>query len=389
LSRLAGLLVLLAAAAALAFAPAVTVDGLGLFTGLLALGLAALSLLEAREPRKVVLQAGLVILALSTRHLAGIALGTQALALLVSRAAVLPAALTLLALVLLGATAGSLDLAAVGAASGPDAVAATSGAALLVLALLLTYVVVTRSALTDPRETLSSGAFACAGTLLAVGASLVRILAWLPDLADRLESGIAAAALLGLGYGGFQLWRAERLRSMLVGLALAQGGLVGLALLGGVHGRTAALLQLATSAPALVLLALGLARREAVAPLTLGELAASASPASSRALVALGTLASLALPPFPGFVARLASTSALLGRGRVAVVVVALALSVPLVLGGVRVVSAALEGPSSPRRGTRLAELLLVAAIIGLVLGLALFPGPLVEAAQRGAASLF
>lgn len=389
MSRLPALLVLGAAAAAIGFLPTLELGAFGAFTALLALALAAIVLLDDRPPERLVLQTGLVLLALATRHLAGIALGTQALALLASPSALAPAALTVLALALLGLSTGSLDLAAIGAAARPEALATSAGAVLLVLALLLTVVVVTRSALASPENSIAGGAFASAGILLAVGASLTRVLAWLPDLAPRLEAWLAVASGLALAYGAARLFFADRLRSLLVGLALAEGGLVGFALLGGVHGRTAVLLQLVTSTVAITFVALGLSRRGGTEALTVGELEGAAAPASARALVAVGGLAALALPPFPGAVARLATASSLLGRGELGAFLAELALSVGLVFGVVGLVAAGLAGSSAPRRRSFLVEALVYLLVAGFVLAVGLLPGPLYEAAQHAAAGLF
>ena len=389
MTSLRAVFVLLAAAAVLLLTTTVAMDDFGLFTTLLVLLLAGLCLIDDVPPRLLLFQAGLVVLALSTRNLLGIAVGTQALALVVSRAAVAPAALMLLALAILGVAGGSLDLAAVGAVVRPDALAAAAGTVLLVLALLLTFVVVTQSAFAKASVPLASAAFSSAGALLAVGASLTRVSAWLTDLTPQLEGGIAAASLVALAYGASRLWLAERLRSLLVGFAFAQSGLVGLALAGGVHGHRAVLLQLATSVFALAFVGLGLARQDAGEALTLRELAAASAPASARALVVTGVLAALALPPFPGFVARLSTASALLGRGRVEIFVVALALTVGLVFGCVRLLVATLEGALARRRRSWVAEAIVFTAVLAFVLALGLFPGPLFEAAGRGAAGLF
>jgi hypothetical protein len=216
---------------------------------------------------------------------------------------------------------------------------------------------------------------------LLVAVSSVNLQLGSPLAGSAPEGAVTALAFGALGLGALGVLGSTRITTFLTALALARGGLLLLALLGGAQARAPFLLTLAATGVSLLLAAAAL---EKVAALDeIGNL----SSIPRRLTLALGVLSAAALPPFAGFVALFPLASALSRRGYAISLVASAILLFLLGLGSMRVVARAweIERERVVASGVGLAALALAVAA---ALAFSIFPAPLLEVARIAARAI-
>jgi formate hydrogenlyase subunit 3/multisubunit Na+/H+ antiporter MnhD subunit len=204
---------------------------------------------------------------------------------------------------------------------------------------------------------------------------------------------VRVLALSALGLGAFGMLGATRVSTFLTALVLSRGGIVFFALLGGVHGRMPLLLELATTASSLFLLAWvfesSAAPGEKSRSLSLDDLHPGSSAAARLALL-VGAFSACSLPPFPGFVARFPLALAVASEGETPSLVAASLLVFLVGLGAMRVVSRAFAGASPESRAPSRREALLGLGLAALAMWfLGIYPKTVIELASRAVAEMF
>ena len=273
---------------------------------------------------------------------------------------------------------GLAALAGLALVFGADAEAI--GLILLAAGLSTSWLVVSREVLRGSTSGLVTRMAASFTLLAAVSSVHLRIAAWFPETAPL--GTIEALALGALALGVVGALGATRITTFLTGLALARGGLVLFAHLGGVQGRAPSLIALAASGVSLLLLAAALDKTETVDDVSnLGSV-------PRRLVLTLGALSAASFPPFPGFAANFPLASALLEQGHAFSLLVATALLFLLALGSMRVVARAWDSGR-----TRTVETTVGLAALGLAiaatLAFSIAPARLVEIARAAALGIF
>jgi hypothetical protein len=376
-------------------------DAFSSLLSLVVLGSLAVALahrrLEAASATRLLAGGALVLVGVATRDLLVAVFAVETFLLVLDggegrkREWALPVAFGVLALLSLGLVlrsgASGLDLADVAAAEGEGL--RGLGLSLLAISLAGSWLVHNRRALRFARSVVS-GAASSFVLLVLVGSVFARMAAWVPDAG--LEGIYRALALAALAVGALGMLGSTRIRTFVTTLALARAGALGFALLGGAHGRAPFLLELVATGVTLLLVAIAveLAPEDEDAPLALDDLASLDSP-PSRLLLLVGALSAAPLPPFPGFVARLAATHAVLLEGGTLTAAAAGVLAFLTAVGSFRLVARAFKpsGAAGPRRADS------TALYVGLAVALAAIglesvaPGPLLRAASEAAMGIF
>ncbi len=217
-------------------------------------------------------------------------------------------------------------------------------------------------------------------TLLAAVSSVhLRIAAWFPERAPL--GTIEALALGALALGALGALGATRITTFLTALALARGGLVLFAQLGGVQGRAPSLMALAASGVSLLLLAAALDKTGTVDDVSnLGSI-------PRRLVLTLGALSACSFPPFPGFVAIFPLSSALVGRGYSFSLLVAAAFLFLLALGAMRVVVRAWDSERARKVETEVG-LAALGLAVAATLAFSIAPARLAELAKAAALAI-
>ncbi len=252
------------------------------------------------------------------------------------------------------------------------------GLILLAAGLSASWLVVSREVIRSSTSGLVTR-MAASFTLLAAVCSVdLRVAAWFPETAPL--GTIEAIGLGALAVGAVGALGATRITTFLTALALARGGLVLYAHLGGVAGRAPSLIALAASGISLLLLAAALDKTETVDDVSnLGSV-------PRRLVLTLGAL-SPSFPPFPGFVAAFPLSSALVEQGHSISLLVVAALLFLLAIGSMRVVARAWAsgGTREVETGVGLAALGLASAA---TLALSIAPARFVEIARAAALAI-
>jgi hypothetical protein len=342
---------------------------------------------------RLLIGAALAIVASSTRDLLVAAVAIQLYALVFSRkgsvlVATLLALASLASVLLVAWRVGATDLAAVASAEVRGVL--RLGLVSFTIAGAATWLAQSRRMLRSTGADLVLGVVSSFVLLVVVMTVLVRLQAWLP--AAALGDTFPALALLALGLGAFGMLGATRISTFLTALLMGRAGASLFALLGGVHGRVPLLVELVVTGASLLLvaLALELSDREGKPPFSLDDLAGHVS-APAGVLLLTGAFTAAALPPFPGFFARLASASAVLLSGHSATGAAMVGFTFLAGVGSMRLVARA-WAPSAdvsysvPARGALVAGLGLVAAALWFLL---VAPGSAIEWATKAASGIF
>jgi hypothetical protein len=250
------------------------------------------------------------------------------------------------------------------------------GLILVVAGLSSMWLIVSREILKRSASGLVTRMAASFMLLVAVSSVQLRIAAWFPEGAPL--GTIHALALVALTLGALGALGATRITTFLTAFALARGGLVLFAHLGGVQGRAPSLMALAASGVSLLLLAAALDKTDTVDEVSnLGSV-------PRRLVLALGALSACSFPPFPGFVAALPLSSAVLEQGHGFSLLAVAGLLFLLALGSMRVVARAWESgrTRTVETGVGLATLGLA---IAATLAFSIAPARLVEIARAAA----
>jgi hypothetical protein len=372
-------------------------DSLAAFSSLLLLGAIAVSLAsraaESIPLSRLTAGGALAVTAVSTRDLLLAAAAIQLYALLFREerkgsflvsAGIGSSSLAGVALIAWGA--GGTDLAAVSSAGVRGAV--RLGLVLFIVSIAAAWLAQGRRAMRFAGSDVLARMASSFVLLVAVTTLFLRLDAWLPDAG--LGSTYQAIALSALALGALGMVGATRISTFATALLIGRAGASLFAFLGGVHGRVPVLLELAASGLSLLLVALGLelaAGEDGDPPFSLDDLRERVSfPAD--VLLLTGALTAAAIPPFPGFLPRLASSSAALLSDYPASVAVMLGLTFLAGVGSMRIAVRLRESAGPPRRQGS-------AAIVGLVLAAAalwlllLAPSSLAGWAARAASGIF
>jgi len=250
------------------------------------------------------------------------------------------------------------------------------GLILVVAGLSGVWLVVSREALRGSTSGLVTPMAASFTLLAAVSSVHLRIAAWFPESVPL--GTIEALALGALALGALGALGATRITTFLTALALARGGLVLFAHLGGVQGRAPSLMALAASGVSLLLLAAALDKTD-----TLDHVSHLAS-VPRRLVLALGALSACSFPPFPGFVAVFPLSSALVEQGHAFSLLAVAALLFLLALGAMRVVSRAWDSESTRKVETEVG-LAALGLAIAATLAFSIAPTRLAEIARAAA----
>jgi formate hydrogenlyase subunit 3/multisubunit Na+/H+ antiporter MnhD subunit len=192
------------------------------------------------------------------------------------------------------------------------------------------------------------------GASVALVAVLVRVQAWAPDVADELETMMWLAAAAAILFGGVGAALAPSTRSLAVGLTILTVGLAVVALSGGAPALPHLLMHVAASTVLLALVLFG------------------APPVGTW----LAMLSLASVPPFPGFVTKLALVAGLAPASMTLVLV-------GLLFAGVGC-AREVERPTTTRsRGW------VTLAALATVFVFGLFPEALMRVAARAASDLF
>jgi hypothetical protein len=254
------------------------------------------------------------------------------------------------------------------------------GLILVVAGLSSVWLVVSREALRSSTSGLVTRMAASFTLLVALSSVDLRIAAWFPESAPL--GTIESLALGALALGALGALGATRISTFLTALALARGGLVLFAHLGGVQGRAPSLMALAASGVSLLLLAAALDKTETVDDVSdLGSV-------PRRLVLTLGALSACSFPPFPGFVAAFPLSSALVEQGYSFSLLAVPVLLFLLALGSMRVVARAWDSGRTRKveTGVGLAALGLAVAAI---LAFSIAPARFVEIARAAALGIF
>ena len=250
------------------------------------------------------------------------------------------------------------------------------GLILVVAGLSGVWLVVSREVLRGSTSGLVTPMAASFTLLAAVSSVHLRIAAWFPESAPL--GTIEALALGALALGALGALGATRITTFLTALALARGGLVLFAHLGGVQGRAPSLMVLAASGVSLLLLAAALDKTD-----TLDHVSNLGS-VPRRLVLALGALSACSFPPFPGFVAVFPLSSALVEQGHAFSLLAVAALLFLLALGAMRVVARAWDSESTRKVETEVG-LAALGLAIAATLAFSIAPTRLAEIARAAA----
>jgi hypothetical protein len=246
------------------------------------------------------------------------------------------------------------------------------GAVPLVLGLWTGWLVASREVLRSTATGLVTRMAACYVLLVAVCAVVFRLPTGAPVL-------LLAIGFLGLGALG--AFGSTRVTTFSTSILLARAGFLLLAELGGILGRSPALVGLLSSGISLLLLAAALAETE-----TLDEVSSFGS-LSRRLVLSLAALSLASFPPFPGFLALFPLASAVAERGHELLLLAAAGLWLLLVLGSMRLVTRSFGGGGARSVETGIGRPAMVLALFAL-LAFAVAPAVLVDAARAAALAL-
>ncbi|HLE68378.1 MAG TPA: hypothetical protein VJH87_01750, partial [Vicinamibacteria bacterium] len=207
------------------------------------------------------------------------------------------------------------------------------GLILIAAGLSTSWLVVSREVMRSSTSGLVTRMAVSFTLLVALSSVHLRIAAWFPETAPL--GTIHALGLGALGLGALGALGATRITTFLTALALARGGLVLVAHLGGVQGRAPSLMELAASGVSFLLLAAALDKTDTVDDVS------NLRSVPRRLVLTLGALSAPSFPPFPGFVAAFPLSSALVEQGYSFSLLAVAVLLFLLALGSMRVVARA------------------------------------------------
>jgi len=253
------------------------------------------------------------------------------------------------------------------------------GLILIVAGLSSMWLIVSREILRRSTSGLVTRMAASFMLLVAVSSVQLRIAAWFPEGAPL--GTIEALALVALTLGALGALGATRITTFLTAFALARGGLVLFAHLGGAQGRAPSLMALGASGVSLLLLAAALDKTDTVDEVSnLGSV-------PRRLVLALGALSAGSFPPFPGFVAAFPLSSAVLEQGHGFSLLAVSGLLFLLALGSMRVVARAWESGRTRTVDTTVG-LAALGLAIAVTLAFSIAPSRLFEIAKAAALAI-